>query len=445
VSRPLSRRTILRGAGGAAIALPWLEAMSPRRAHAAGSPAKRFIVMFSANGTIPSAWTPAAGTGESDFTLSPILAPLETHKADIVVISGLEQKGGGGDGHQTGMGGMLTGQMLNSGPFAGVGAAPAGWPMGASVDQRIAEGLAVPTKLRSLEVGVQVGAADNWGRMIYRAANQPLPPDDDPASVYARVFSDLHTDPAVLARLRKRRQSILDGVGAQFSRTSARLGSADRQKLDAHLTAVREIETRLTTDLVVSNPSCHDPTITPVSARSNDAFPAAGALQMDLMVMALACDITRVASMQWSRSVSQTRFSWLSITEGHHDLSHRPDGDPATDKLIEINKWYAQQFAALIGRLKATPDGAGGTLFDNTLILWCNELAKGNTHGRMGAPYVLAGSAGGALRTGRFLRYDGQSLPHNNLLVSILNAMGVPDRTFGKPDWCTGPLTGLLS
>jgi len=326
-----------------------------------------------------------------------------------------------------------------------VGAAPAGWPMGPSVDQRIAEGLAVPTKLRSLELGVQVGAADNWGRMIYRAANQPLPPDDDPASIYGRVFSDLHTDPAVLARLRRRRQSILDGVGAQLKRTAARLGSGDRQRLDAHLTAVREIETRLTTDLVVSNPSCHDPVITPVSAASNDAFPAAGALQMDLMVMALACDITRVASLQWSRSVSQTRFSWLNIVEGHHDLSHRPDSDPgAVASLTKINTWYAQQLAALIGRLKTTPDGAGGMLFDNTLVLWCNELAKGNTHGRVGAPYVLAGSAGGALRTGRFLRYDGQGLPHNNLLVSILNAMGVPDTKFGKPDWCTGPLTGLL-
>ena len=302
-NRPLSRRTILRGAGGAAIALPWLEAMAPRRALAAAAPARRFIVMFSPNGTIPSAWTPTPGTGETDFTLSPILAPLEAHKANLVVISGLEQKGGGGDGHQNGIGGMLTGQTLNAGPFAGVGAPPAGWPTGPSIDQRIAEVLAVPTKLRSLELGVQVGAADNWGRMIYRAANQPLPPDDDPASVYARVFADLHTDPAVLARLRRRRKSILDGVGAQFSRTSARLGSSDRQRLDAHLTAVREIETRLTTDLVVNNPSCHDPTITPVSATANDAFPAVGALQLDLMVMALACDITRVASMQWSRSV----------------------------------------------------------------------------------------------------------------------------------------------
>jgi hypothetical protein len=435
----------LRGAGGAAIALPWLEAMAPRRAQAATGPVKRFVVMFSANGTIPSAWAPTPGTSETDFTLSPILAPLEAHKADIVIVGGLEQKGGGGDGHQNGMGGMLTGQMLNSGPFAGVGAPPAGWPMGASVDQRIADGLAVPTQLRSLELGVQVGSADNWGRMIYRAANQPLPPDDDPASVYGRVFSDLHTDTAVLARLRRRRKSILDGVGAQFTRLSARVGSADRQRVDAHLTAVQEIEKRLTTDLVVNNPACKNPTVSAVSATANDAFPMAGALQMDLLTMALACDITRVASLQWSRSVSQTRFTWLNITQGHHDLSHRPDTEPdAVANLTTINNWYAQQFAGLISRLKATPDGAGGTLFDNTLLLWCNELAKGNTHSRQGAPYVLAGSAGGALRTGRSLSYDGQGLPHNNLLVSILNAMGVPDTTFGKPDWCTGPLTGLL-
>lgn len=445
MTRRMSRRTILRGAGGAAIALPWLEAMAPRRAQAATGPAKRFVVMFSANGTIPSAWTPTAGTSETDFTLSPILSPLEPHKADVVVVAGLEQKGGGGDGHQNGIGGMLTGQMLNSGPFAGVGAAPAGWPMGPSVDQRIAEGLAVPTQVRSLELGVQVGPADNWGRMIYRGANQPLPPDDDPASVYARVFSDLHTDPAVLARLRKRRKSILDGVGTQFTRLSGRVGSADRQRVDAHLTAVREIETRLTTDLVVNNPACHDPTVSPVSAASNDAFPMVGALQMDLLAMALACDITRVASLQWSRSVSQTRFTWLNVTSGHHDLSHRPDTEAdAVSNLTKINTWYAQQFAGLISRLKATPDGAGGTLFDNTMLLWCNELGKGNTHSRLDAPYVLAGSAGGALRTGRYVSYEGQGLPHNNLLVSILNAMGLPDAKFGKPDWCTGPLTGLL-
>ncbi|HLK92664.1 MAG TPA: hypothetical protein VKZ18_22415, partial [Polyangia bacterium] len=116
----------------------------------------------------------------------------------------------------------------------------------------------------------------------------------------------------------------------------------------------------------------------------------------------------------------------------------------AVTKLIQINTWYAQQMAGLIDRLKSTPDAGGGTLFDNTLMLWSNELAKGNTHSRQDAPYVLAGNAGGALATGRFLSYEGQGLNHNNLLLALINAMGVPDTTFGEADWCTGPLTGLL-
>ena len=192
--RNVPRRTILRGAAGAALALPWLASLAPRTARAATAPIKRFIVMFSPNGTLPGAWTPT-GT-ETSFTLGPILAPLAPHQADLVVVAGLNQQGGGGDGHQNGMGGMLTGTGLNPGPFAGQGAAPAGWAMGPSVDQRIAAAMNAPTKYRSLELGVQVNAADNWGRMIYRTANQPLPPNDDPADVYARVFTDLHTDPA---------------------------------------------------------------------------------------------------------------------------------------------------------------------------------------------------------------------------------------------------------
>jgi hypothetical protein len=121
--------------------------------------------------------------------------------------------------------------------------------------------------------------------------------------------------------------------------------------------------------------------------------------------------------------VSQTRFTWLPtpVTEGHHDLSHRGDDDAAAvDKLTRINNWYAQQFAGLLSRLAAVPDVNNTALLDNTLVLWCNELAKGNTHSRQDAPYVLAGRAGGALRTGRFLSYEGQGLPHNNPFVSIL-------------------------
>ena len=157
--------------------------------------------------------------------------------------------------------------------------------------------------------------------------------------------------------------------------------------------------------------------------------------------MSLACDLTRVASIQWSTSVSNKVFSWLGISEGHHDLSHEGDtnGD-AQSKLIQINTWYAEQFAYLVAALKAVPEG-DGTMLDNTVILWCNELGIGNLHSRTDVPYVLAGGCGGYFKTGRHLQYDGEN--HNNLMVSLCNAMDVNVSTFGNPAYCTGPLSKL--
>lgn len=444
----ISRRTILRAAG-VGVAVPLLEAMRPagRVARAAGAAApKRFIVMFSPNGTIYPSWLPVAGAGgERDFTLSPILQPLSPLQADLVVVAGLSQQGGGGDGHQNGIGGMLTGQSLNPGPFQGGGNAGAsGWAGGISVDQRIAAAIGSSTRLRSLELGVEVVSADNWSRMSYLGSNRPVPPEDSPLHAYERLFAGDAGSPEALALLRARRRSVLDAVAGQFAALSARVGVSDRARLDAHSTSIREIELRLDAQAVASS-TCVDPGAPrPPASSSNDDFPVIGTLQMDLLVLALACDLTRVASLQWSHSVSQVRHTWLGISEGHHDLSHLPDDDAvAQAKLTQINTWYASQLAYLAGRMAGIPDVDGKRLLDGSLILWCNELGKGNSHSRQNAPYVLLGSAGGALSTGRFLSYAG-SPPHNNLLTSLLIAMGIPATTFGKPEWCTGPLAGLI-
>jgi len=432
------RREALRAALAASIGIPWLETFSPRSARADEAVNKRFVVMFSPNGTLYDKWLPNGQ--EENFTLSPILQPLAAHQRDLVVVAGLTQKGAGGDGHQNGMGGMLTGAPLRPGRFAGTGAPPAGWADGPSVDQRIAQALGKDSTFRSLEFAVHPETADNWGRMIYRAANQPLAPRSTPRQVFDDLFGTASLPPAERERVRARRQSVLDHVTGRFTELSQSVSGADRQRLEAHLSYLREVEARLQAQAQDIG-ACTIPPVPADVKTVNASYPSTGAALMDLMVLALACRLTPVASLQWSRSVSQIVFSWLGIGESHHGLSHFPDNDAAAqDKLLRINTWYAERFAELIAKLKAYSEGER-TLFDNCLLLWCNELGRGNTHSRERAPYVLAGSAGGALRTGRFLKFD--ALPHNNLLVSILNCMGLPDQSFGKADWCSGALAGF--
>src|SRR5262249_22340526 len=156
------------------------------------------------------------------------------------------------------------------------------------------------------------------------------------------------------------------------TRLSAQVSLADRQQLEQHLTYLREVEARLDAQSE-GTAACSVPARPPAALPDNDAFPTIGELQLDLLVLALACGQTRVASLQWSRAVSEVRFTWLGIEEGHHALSHMPDADSAsTDKLQRINQWYAERYARLIEKLKAYPEGSG-TLFDQCLLLWCNE------------------------------------------------------------------------
>jgi hypothetical protein len=458
----LNRRNFLKGAAGSSVALPLLSSTGAL-AQSGGAP-KRLVVFFTPNGTIPETWSPDPDSGigdalqtdpqvQTNYTLSPILQPLAPHQDDLIVVEGLEQRStsdGPGDGHQKGMGHMLTGTPLQVGDaFTGGNGEPAGWAGGISIDQHIANAVGADTTFKSLELGVQVSGATVWTRMSYSGPGQPIPPENDPQQVFNRLFADFNEDPAELARVRARRRSVLDFVLGDFNALKPRLSAADRAKVDQHMTAIRAIETRLQAGPL---PSCEVPPFTALPDHmNNDAFPAVGQQQMDLLVMALACDLTRVGSLQWSQSVGGTRFTWLGINDGHHGLSH--DTNQATrDKLTQIDTWYAQQLAYLIQRMKEIPEG-DGTLLDNTVILWTNELGEGASHTRKGMPYVLAGGCGGALNTGRYVYYPGsrdvevlaQTKPHNNLLLTIANAMGLPDTSFGAAQHCTGNLSELLA
>jgi hypothetical protein len=445
----IGRRALLRGAGGIALGLPFLEAMMPRRANgAAVANPKRFLVFFSPDGSIHENWVPT-GT-ETDFSLSRILAPLEAHKERVVILDGVENKVGGysarpGDDHMKGMGTMLTGIGLLPGTTQGGAGDPAGLAAGISVDQAVANVIGTDTKFKSLELGVEAANAGTvWGYSAYAGANQPLPPDNNPRAVFNRVFASIGADTSAMARVQAERRSVLDAVKDSYTRLNPRLGSTDRAKLDEHLTNVRDLETRLTAT-PMAGAACAKPADPgTVDYKSNANFPVVAKLQMDLMVMALACDLTRVGTLQFEQSVGDIRFTWVdpAITRGHHDLSH--DGDSLTDsieQLTKINIWYTQQLAYLLDSLQRLKEADGSSILDNTLLIWVNELARGNVHSHDKMPYLLAGGAGGALRTGRFLSYKGT--PHNNLLVSCMNLMGAPGNTFGDPAFCTGPLANL--
>ncbi|MGK3982193.1 DUF1552 domain-containing protein [Sorangium sp. So ce136] len=441
----LDRRTFLRGAGGLAVALPFLDAMSGS-ASAVEFP-KRFVVFFTGLGTVKEAWLPT-GT-ETAFELGEILAPLSPYRDKLLVIEGVDMESaynGPGDPHQQGIGQALTGTELQEGtlfPYACDPAALVGWGGGISVDQLLAASLGQRTKLSSLELGVQVQYANVSSRISYLGPGQPVPPEDDPRAVFDRLFNDLSADPADLERRRALRRRVLGSVMEDYGSLSRQLGGEDRQKLEHHLEAVSEIEKRLDAPGLLGG-ACAVPELGErLDVYANDNFPAIGRLQMDLLAMALACDLTRIASIQWSATQAGKVFTWLGQSDTHHALSHSSPGHQAKQQqLVDIGRWQAEQLAYLLGKLDAVPEGAG-TLLDNTIVLWCTDISAGQSHSRRDMPYVIAGRAGGALRTGRFLSYAGD--PHNNLLVALCNAMGVDVSTFGNPAYCTGPLPGLLA
>jgi Protein of unknown function (DUF1552) len=431
-----SRRAFLGGLGVGTMLTPFIP-MLHSEAGGAAFP-KRLILFFSANGTLHENWAPTGGA--TDFTLPTILAPLEDYRDKLTILDGLRViRAGLGDGHQMGMGSLWTGSQLLPGDFMGGNGEFAGYAGHSSVEQYVAQNLGAATPYQTLEFGAQTGGANVWTRMSYTDANQPVPPEDNPQAMFDRLFADLGMDPQGIEKIKAERRSVIDLVKGDLDRLQGKYGGDDRIKIEAHLDAIRAIETR--NEAVV--PVCDTPVLDlGFDPFENDNFPEVVQRQIDQMVMAMACDLTRVASLQCSASVSGKVFSWLGHQASHHDLSHLGDGDATmVQQITEVNVWYAQQFKYLLDRLAEVPEG-DGTMLDNTLVVWGNELSRGNSHGNQPVPFVLAGSAGGAIETGRYLSFD--DVEHNRMLVSICQAMGLGDtQTFGDNDPGTGGLAGL--
>lgn len=455
-----SRRNLLRGSLAATALLPLLDA---RRAEGQSAAPTRLVVFTTPNGTRNSLFWPTGS--EKSFQLNKITAPLEAHKSKLTFLKGIKlndslQNGalGGtlGSEHARGTGGMLTARPLNAGSeFKSFGNTTSGWGSGQSIDQYLAETLNPPTPFKSLQLGVHVRDTEVRARISYRASNQPIPPREDPKDVFGVLFGGAATttpgtsNPA-LERLWAQRKSVFDLTRAETNRVLTLVGREDREKLEAHLQAMREVESRL-----VGTPGssanggamlCQPPTLSAVDLSVDDQYLSAGKLQMDLAAAALACDQTRILTLQWSYSESEHLFQFLNRSGNHHVISHDFSTSGANFEAYNaIQTWYAEQLAYFLGKLDSYQEG-DRTLLDNTLLLWATEIGESTQHDLKLMPYVLAGSAGGKLAAGRLLDFSQNLRDNNQLLVSIGQALGASELTrFGDPSGATGPLPGLTA
>jgi hypothetical protein len=435
-AHPSTRRDFLRSLGVSASVLPFLGALPSVTGAPPETRKQRLIIIFSPNGTLPDEFWPE--TQGEDFAFKPVLEALEPFKKQTLLLKGVFNKiRGDGDHHMRGMSCLLTANTLLPGNIMGGGGQPAGWAKSISIDQEIKQFLqsspSTRTRFGSLEFGVAVpNRADPWTRMSYLGPNQPVAPLDDPYRMFAKLYGTVK-DRDTLA-------SVLDDVLGDLKKLSSRVSSQDRQLLQQHMELVRGFEKELQApqDASVLHPM---PLPDPGVELVNDNTPKVSRMQIDLLVNALANDMARVTTLQYMRSVGNAQMRWVGVEEGHHALSHEPDSNKdAYAKLLRINQWFAGEVAYLLTRLRDTPEPAGtGSMLDNTLVLWTNELGKGNSHTLDNIPLVLAGGGTG-FRMGRSLHLD--KVAHNRLWLALAHSMGHTGlKTFGQEDLCAeGPL-----
>lgn len=430
---PLLRREFLRQAGLSAAVLPFISGLPSLALAAPARPRQRLIVVFSPNGTIPPAfWPDQVGR---DFQLKEILSPLAPYRDRMLTLQGLSNKvRGDGDGHMRGMSCLLTGIELLPGNIMGGSGVPAGWASGISIDQEIKNFFqsqaSTRTRFGSLEFGVGVqDRADPWTRMSYAGSGQPVAPISDPYQMHEKLYGQMKD--------RENLRSVLDPLKADLAKVRSIISAEDRRTLEQHEALVRQLEREITQGpgqtLRVTPPDLERGI-----ADQNDNVPRLSRMQIDLLVNSFVNDMARVATLQYTKSVGGARMNWLDITDGHHGLSHEPDTDEAAQKkLIKINTWFAGEVRYLADRLAATPEpgGEGSSMLDHTLIVWTNELGKGNSHTLDDIPFVLLGGGLG-FKTGQAMQFD--SVPHNRLWLSLAHAFGHHIPVFGQQDFCNG-------
>ena len=454
----LSRRRFL-GSAAAVISLPYLPSVVERNALAAASceSPQRFIAFFVPNGIHMPDFTPA--TIGTDWAMPYILQPLEPIRKKIAVVTGIDyqktaEPAEPPGGHGSGTGCFLTMLSVNGNDKN---------PARISIDQKIAKTMAACNRpLPSLQLGCTVkgDGSDKVPNLAFIETiswdgTKPLPFRDDPQQNFDRIFEGVvpNDNAADAARRKALRTSVLDSVLGEAETLKTELSPTDRLKLDEYMTSVRELETRIQN---LGGPvSCEKPTN--LELASGLAYEKRVAISLELAALAFECDVTRVITFMFGRGNSMQDFAFLFDGEStpHHHTSHHGGDAKLLTKLKEISHWEVEQVATFLKRLDKGTEAGGVTLLDNTLAYFNSEISDGNVHRKYDMPVLLAGGAGGKLKVdGSHYMYTQMPFPRPNLgpkggphgiklFVSMLNAFGIPDDTFGDGS-ATGPLSELM-
>ncbi len=437
----ISRRTLLRGTG-AALGLPLLEQMTPAArllgaTTPAGKPPVRLAWIFFPNGTNPDHWAPE--TVGADWEIKPSLEPLRALKQDISVLSGLAQVnarslGDGPGDHARSAAAFLTGAH----PLKTSGA---NMRVGKSADQIAADAYGSNTRLASLELGTEQGAAAGEcdsgyacaysNNISWRTPTQPMPKEINPKLAFQRLFGNGAKDKGNSAKALLFKKSILDMVAEDASQLRRSLGARDQQKLDEYFTSVRDVEKRIDRlgDPIPESIERQRPGDTP-SDRAEHIR-----LMYDMMVLAFKTDATRISTFMLGNEGSGKSYPNIGVNDGHHQLSHHQNDQSKVEKIRAIDKFFAEQFAYFIRQLKDTPDG-DGCLLDNCMIVYGGAIRDGNRHDHHDLPILMAGRGGGAITPGLHQKFETET-PLNNLYLTMLNTVGVKEERLGDS-------TGLL-
>ncbi|MDZ4697042.1 MAG: DUF1552 domain-containing protein [Deltaproteobacteria bacterium] len=471
----LTRRAALQNiavSGAVAAIFPWLRTQS---AHAGPIPT-RLILWWQGSGVPRHLNTfKSAGGGaptETDFVFPEIRSPLNAIKKDLIAFENLDMVSGTVDrtspsnAHYEAETHCLSATNRSNSDTAG----------GPSIDQYIAKAINSPnpvTKVPSMSMAVACDGNTSYIKVCTPSSGQVIALDPSPSAAYKRLFTGFippattpSVGPTAAEIAAQQRKSVLDMVLEDFKTVTPRLSKVQRDKLDAHASAIGDLEKRLAIGsgggTFTPGASCKDPTNALLTGAGN-AYPGTSTLyrkNMDVMQRLVqsgfACDLTRVA-LVGALGPFDDQYGYTSGAYGttdSHDLIHKTSYNSAgslkgnadaMSTITRLNQLESRDFIALVELLRSIPESDGNSMLDHTIVLWCSQIAE-HGHAMDQLPWIIAGGKAAGFKPGRFLSYprtNGKGSPHNNLFVSIAQAMGVQTETFGNPAVCTGPLARL--